>query len=70
MEKYRILKQLGDGTYGSVMRAVRKTDGEIVAIKHMKKNFTTWNECVNLREVSSLIKLSHPNIVKLIEVVR
>jgi protein kinase len=41
-----------------------------VAIKKMKKKFFSWNECITLREVSSLKKLSHPAIVKLKEVIR
>ena len=36
----------------------------------MKKKFYTWEECVQLREVKSLKKLNHPNIVKLKEVIR
>ena len=36
----------------------------------MKKKFYSWEEAVNLREVRSLKKMSHPNIVKLKEVVR
>jgi len=36
----------------------------------MKKKFYSWDEAVNLREVRSLKKMSHPNIVKLKEVVR
>ncbi|KAJ4457913.1 putative Serine/threonine-protein kinase MAK [Paratrimastix pyriformis] len=70
MNRYKIIKQLGDGTYGSVIKAVNKMNGEIVAIKRMKKKFFSWNDCVNLREVKSLKKLSHPNIVKLKEVIR
>ena len=42
----------------------------MVAIKKMKKKFYTWEECMNLREVKSLKKLNHPNIVKLKEVIR
>ena len=34
----------------------------------MKKKFYTWQECMQLREVQSLKKLNHPNIVKLKEV--
>lgn len=30
----------------------------------------SWEECMQLREVKSLKKLSHPNIVKLKEVIR
>ena len=34
MEKYKILKQLGDGTYGSVLLAqIKDTPQEKVAIK-------------------------------------
>ena len=63
-------KTLGDGTYGSVLKGVRIDTGEEVAIKRMKRKFDTWEECVSLREVQSLRKLLHPNIVRLREVVR
>lgn len=36
----------------------------------MKKKFYSWDECMQLREVQSLRKLNHPNIVKLKEVIR
>ena len=36
----------------------------------MKKKFYTWEECINLREVRSLKKLNHVNVVKLKEVIR
>ncbi|KAE8715942.1 Serine/threonine-protein kinase MAK [Hibiscus syriacus] len=70
MERYNILKEVGDGTFGSVWRAINKLSGEVVAIKKMKKKYYTWDECVNLREVKSLRRLNHPNIVKLKEVIR
>ena len=70
MNRYKITKQLGDGTYGSVLRAVNRQTGEVTAIKKMKKKFYTWEECMQLREVKSLKKLNHPNIVKLKEVIR
>ena len=70
MNRYKITKQLGDGTYGSVLKAVNRQSGEIVAIKKMKKKFFTWEECMQLREVKSLKKLNHPNIIKLKEVIR
>lgn len=65
MNRYKIVKQLGDGTYGSVLKAVNRASGEVVAIKKMKKKFYSWEECIQLREVRSLKKLTHPNIVKL-----
>ena len=42
---------MGDGTYGSVLKAVNRQSGEVVAIKKMKKKFFTWEECMQLREV-------------------
>lgn len=47
-----------------------KKSGEVVAIKKMKRKYYSWKEVVKLREVQSLKKLSHPNIVKLKEVIR
>ena len=70
MQRYKVTEVLGDGTYGSVHRAINRQTGEVVAIKRMKKKFYSWEECVSLREVRSLRKLSHPSIVKLKEVIR
>ncbi|GMH25829.1 hypothetical protein Nepgr_027672 [Nepenthes gracilis] len=70
MERYKILQALGDGTCGSVYKAVNIETYEIVAVKKMKRKFYFWEECMNLREVKALCKLSHPNIIKLKEVIR
>ena len=70
MNRYKIIKAVGDGTYGSVLKAQHRQTGEIVAIKKMKKKFFSWDECIQLREIRSLKHLSHPNIVKLKEVIR
>ncbi|CAN4076364.1 unnamed protein product [Withania somnifera] len=70
MERYQIIKEVGNGTFGNVWRALNKQTGEVVAIKKMKKNYYSWEECINLREVKSLRKMNHPNIVKLKEVIR
>ncbi|KAM7379652.1 hypothetical protein PAMP_005193 [Pampus punctatissimus] len=70
MNRYTTLKQLGDGTYGSVVLGKSNETGEMVAIKRMKRKFYSWEECLNLREVKSLKKLNHANVVKLKEVIR
>ncbi|KAI4374414.1 hypothetical protein MLD38_012414 [Melastoma candidum] len=70
MERYKILGELGDGTCGSVYKALNMETLEIVAIKKMKRKFYYWEECMNLREVKALRRLDHPNVVKLKEVVR
>lgn len=70
MDRYKVTRVLGDGTYGSVKKAEHKGSKEVVAIKTMKRKFYSWDECMALREVKSLRKLVHPNIVKLKEVIR
>ncbi|XP_009702649.1 PREDICTED: serine/threonine-protein kinase MAK isoform X2 [Cariama cristata] len=70
MNRYTIMKQLGDGTYGSVLMGKSNESGELVAIKRMKRKFYSWDECMNLREVKSLKKLNHANVIKLKEVIR
>ena len=64
MEKYTGAKTIGDGTYGSVLKAINKQngkysliwpkaykimvcEGEIVAIKKMKKKYHRWDHCIN-----------------------
>ncbi|XP_030064960.1 serine/threonine-protein kinase MAK [Microcaecilia unicolor] len=70
MNRYTTLKQLGDGTYGSVLMGKSNESGELVAIKRMKRKFYSWDECMNLKEVKSLKKLNHANVIKLKEVIR
>jgi len=70
MENYKIQKRLGDGTYGSVFKATHLKTGEIVAIKRFKRKYQSWDECMQLREIKSLRKLAHPNIIKLKEVLK
>lgn len=59
------MKTLGDGSFGTVFKAMNVHDDEVVAIKKMKQKYEDWDECIKLREVKSLRKLSHPNIVRL-----
>ena len=41
-----------------------------MAIKKMKRKFESWDEAMSLREVRTLRKLNHSNVVKLKEVIR
>ncbi len=53
MDRYKIVKQLGDGTYGEVLKATNKQTAEIVAIKRMKRKYYNWDECIALKEVQT-----------------
>ncbi|KAI3991033.1 hypothetical protein MKX01_030115 [Papaver californicum] len=66
MDRYKKIKEVGEGTYGSVFQALDTQTGEIVAIKRMKKRYYSFEECLNLPEVKSLRKMTkHKNIVQL-----
>ncbi|EEF33648.1 mak, putative [Ricinus communis] len=68
MEKYEFIEKLGHGSYGCVWKAIHRLSGETVAIKILKKNYSSGDECLNLREVKSLRRMAnHPNIVQLKE---
>jgi len=64
-DRFVIIKDIDEGAFGKVIMAKNKDDGSIVAIKKMFKKYATWDECVTLREVKSLMKLKHQNIIKL-----
>jgi mitogen-activated protein kinase 1/3 len=67
--RYEIKKQVGRGSYGSVMHAIDKKTGKDVAIKVMTNVFDDLIDGKRiLREIALLKKLSHPNIVNLIDV--
>ena len=53
MDKYKLIKPLGEGTYGVVTKCVNNNTNEVVAIKRMKHQMS-WNEALNLREIKVL----------------
>jgi serine/threonine protein kinase len=70
MQKYECTELLGEGAYGKVMKATNREDGDVVAIKQIKRAFHSWEECMRLRELQALRKLKHENIVRLKELIR
>lgn len=73
MNRYVMMSQLGDGTYGSVLMAKRADTGEKIAVKRMKKKYYSWEECMNLREVKVgtelLIRIMMDEVVSVLPVV-
>lgn len=67
ISRYKMVNVVGDGTYGLVYLAHNQETREKVAIKTMKRKYYSWGEVMDLREVKSLKKLNHPNVVKLKE---
>lgn len=69
INRYERKEKLGEGTYGTVYRAVDRVTGEVVAFKKIKLHDEDEGiPSTTLREVSLLKILEHPNIVKLKDV--
>jgi NIMA (never in mitosis gene a)-related kinase len=65
MNNFEILETIGEGTYSTVYKVLRKSDNCIYALKHVKILKLTQKEKQNaLNEVRILASLSSPFIVK------
>ncbi|KAI3682404.1 hypothetical protein L1987_82367 [Smallanthus sonchifolius] len=70
MDKYEQIDVVGRGSYGVVFKALNLEDGEVVAIKKLYRKHYSVQDCLNLREIKSLVDLNdHPNVVKLKDVI-
>ncbi|KAH8888249.1 kinase-like protein [Thozetella sp. PMI_491] len=65
-DRFEVLKEIGDGSFGSVVLARVRTAGAsvarrgtVIAIKTMKKTFESFGPCLELREVVFLRTLPH-----------
>ncbi len=67
MEKYKPIKMIGQGAYGTVVKCINTETQEIVAVKKLK-NKISWADALNLREIKALKQMnSHKNVVKIKE---
>ncbi|EAY19835.1 CMGC family protein kinase [Trichomonas vaginalis G3] len=67
---YEEVCSIGDGGFGVVTKMRNIATGQIVAMKRMKQKTQSFAECLELKEVKSLRKIKHENVVKLVEVFR
>ncbi|OHE97635.1 hypothetical protein CORC01_07050 [Colletotrichum orchidophilum] len=75
-DRFEVLKEIGDGSFGSVVLArVRSAGasvarrGTVVAIKTMKKSFESFTPCLELREVVFLKTLpNHAHLVPALDI--
>ncbi|KAG8563013.1 hypothetical protein GDO81_015897 [Engystomops pustulosus] len=70
VKEFEKLNRIGEGTYGIVYRARDTRNNEIVALKKVRMDKEKDGIPISsLREITLLLKLRHPNIVELKEVV-
>ena len=62
---YDFIKKIDEGAFGCVFKATNKITHEVVAIKKMKQRFANIQSATEIKEVKVLLKLDHPNIVKI-----
>ena len=71
LSEYTVIKELGEGFFSKVFLIKHNITGAIRAMKKIKKsvnyNKRKSNEAEVINEVGILIKMDHPNIVKLFE---
>ena len=70
VEEYRCLNRIAEGTYGVVYRAEDRRTKEVVALKRLKmEKEKDGFPITSLREINTLLKAQHPNIVTVREIV-
>lgn len=64
LNDFRIVKKLGVGSYSSVYKIIRNTDGLVYALKKIKMGNLSDKEKENsLNEVRILASINHPHII-------
>jgi cell division cycle 2-like protein len=70
VEEFQCLNRIEEGTFGVVFRAKDKRTGEVVALKKLKmERENDGFPITSLREINTLLKAQHPNIVHVREIV-
>lgn len=65
LNKYQVIKKLGEGSYGVVYLVINTTTNQKLAIKKIKMEDNHEGiPSTSLREISILKMLKHPNVVK------
>lgn len=69
IDGYTLVRRLGEGSYGTVHKAIAPVTGEPVAIKLLHKSIALKPSDQNrfVREIAVLQKMRHPNVVRHID---
>ena len=64
---YKVIKTIGEGTYGKVELVEHKVTGMVRAMKVIKKSNPNTNDVVIYNELNILKQIDHQNVVKIYE---
>lgn len=68
MDEYKIIRAIGQGSYGTVYKAVTKNSAQVVALKVITKREKNQKDIQNLRQEFEIQrKLCHPNIIRMLD---
>mgnify|MGYP002628844747 CR=1 FL=1 len=80
INNYKILEKIGEGSYSKVKKTINILDNKIYAVKIFNKYFlqkrkkpfkgkfiSDYEQCT--REINALQHLSHPNLIRLYEII-
>jgi serine/threonine protein kinase len=69
MQDYRLVEHIGMGTYGEVYRALDLRRQQMCAIKRIRYSVDSATDECTEREIHSLRRLRHPNIVQVLHII-
>ena len=64
-DNYKLLSKIGKGAFGKVFKVQNKKTNKILALKIIKKSEREEENEELLNEIEIMIKLEHPNIIKI-----
>ncbi|CAG5112041.1 Oidioi.mRNA.OKI2018_I69.chr2.g6299.t1.cds [Oikopleura dioica] len=68
-DSYKFLNRIAEGTYGVVFRAVDKRSEQVVALKKLKMEKEKLGfPITSLREIVTLLKAKHENVINVLEI--
>jgi serine/threonine protein kinase len=66
LQRYRVLEKAGEGTHSEVFKALDQETGLLVALKRIRIRKSEDGVPIEfVREVYSLQRVNHPNLIKL-----
>lgn len=70
LNQYQIQGQLGEGTFGIVVKATQKASNKLVALKRLTSNdLSSGFHISSVREIAALKKFYHRNLIQLLDII-